>query len=372
VPCVATSLMTKPQAFVATSFEKGDREAVESFREAIEAGGFQPFIDKSGSPDNPPTKVRQSMVSSDCVILVMFRRDQLKKGGWKSSTWIANEAGMAWAYGKPILAFVEDGVKDLGILQSVDSYTVFDRKKLGTAEEANKIHAALVSLRERVGSAAQLEQLEWIDRVLTPMGKSLISKLSEQGNLYPTEDEGRFYDVAESIVKSSEKVRFATKTPVLLLPGELGTQSRRTYRDALMERLKGGTFEAKYMFSLSQTIAELQRYSSRTADEQEMAVTMLRSVQQAIDAGTLELRSAASDDFVSCIIGKSEMAYLWKSPQEGRSIATIYESRPLIVEQFQRFFDKAFAGAKRVRNAEIDEWVQMIRGLQPEETGPVP
>lgn len=138
-----------------------------------------------------------------------------------------------------------------------------------------------------------------------------------------------------------------------------------------MERLKGGTFEAQYMFSAAQTMAELEKYSRRTADEQEMAVSMIRSVQQGIDAGTLDLRSAPSDDFVSCIIGKSEMAYLWKSPQEGRSIATIYESRPLIVEQFQRFFDKAFAGARRMRNGDLDEWVQMILGPRAEETGPL-
>lgn len=358
--------MVEPQAFVATSFEKSDHAAVESFREAIESGGFRAHIDKAGSPENPPTKVRASLVESDCVILVVFRRDPLKKGSWTSSTWVANEAGMAWAYGKPLLAFVEEGVKDLGILPSVGSYTSFNRERLGTPKEINKIHEALVALREKVGSTAQLEQLQWIDRVLTPIGKGLITKLSEQGSLYPTEDETRFYEVAESVVKNSDTVRFATKTPVLLLPDELGTQGRRAYRDALMERLKGGTFEARYMFSLPQTMAVLQGYASRTADEQEMAVATLRGVQQAMDAGTLDLRSAASDDFVSCIIGGSEMAYLWKSPQEGRSIATVYESRPLIVEQFRGFFEKVFHGARRVRHADIEDWVQLIRGAQPE------
>ena len=363
--------MAEPRAFVATSFERADREAVERFRRAIEAGGFVPHIDKSGSPDSPPRKVRESILGSDCVILVVFRRDQLKNGGWISSSWIANEAGMAWAYGKPILAFIEEGVVDHGIIDGLGSYTAFRKNKLDKADENYKINAALVALHEKLGAAAQVEQLEWIDRVLTPAGRSLISKLSEQGNIFPSEDETRFYEVAESIVEKSEKVKFATKTPVLLLQEELATEGRRRYRDALMERLKGGTFEAQYVFSMPRTMERLRSYASKTTPEQENAVAIIRGVQQAIDAGTLDLRSAPGDDFISCIIGKSEMAYLWKSPQEGRSIATIYESRALIVEQFSGFFDKIFSAARRVRAGDLEGWVDIVTGKAPaEDAGP--
>jgi hypothetical protein len=364
--------MAEPRAFVATSFEEDDIEPLERFKRAIEAAGFHPFVDVAGSPDNPPKKVREHILESDCVIVVAFKRDELKTKGWRSSSWIDNEAGMAWAYGKPILAFVEEGVSDLGILRTLGSYTHFRRANLEKAEETNKIHAALAALRDRLSTSAQVEQLEWIERVLTPAGRSLVNKLAGEGSLYPSEDEGRFYEVAESIVRSSDMVRFATKTPVLLLPEEVSTEVRKRYRDALMERLRIPTFEAHYMFSLPQTMAHLQSYSSRNSDEQEMAVATLGGVQQAIEAGTLELRSAASDDFVSCIIGKGEMAYLWKSPQEGRSIATIYEGRPLIVEQFVRFFDKVFASARHVRQGELDEWARIVRGERLEDAGPVP
>ena len=346
--------------FVATSFEPKDQSAVDRFKSAIEAGGFHPIIEKAGSPDSPPKKVRESIMDSDCMILVAFRRDELKKRGWATSAWIANEAGMAWAYGKPILAFVEEGVKDIGMLKGLASYTTFERAKLGSADQNDSIHQALVALKEKIGPSSQVEQLELIEQVLTPMGKGLIGKLSEQGNLYPTDDDSKFYEVAESIVDKSEMVRFATKTPVLLLQDESSTALRRKYRDTLLERLKESPFEARYMFSFPRTMAQLESYATRGAAEKESAVNTLRSVQHAIDAGTLDLRAASGDDFVSCIIGKSEMAYLWKSPQEGQSIATIYESRPLFVEKFAGFFDKVFTSSKRVKSPEIDQWVDMV------------
>ena len=56
--------------------------------------------------------------------------EESENNSWKSSEWIQNEVGMAYAYGRDVIAVVEEGVKDEGMLKDIRWCYSFNRDRL--------------------------------------------------------------------------------------------------------------------------------------------------------------------------------------------------------------------------------------------------
>lgn len=86
------------------------------------------------SPRDKVEKARELIKTSKMVFIVLPRRhkciDYENVEFWKTSDWLQNEIGMACAFNKELLAIVENGVRDDGILKDVRYCYNFNRKNL--------------------------------------------------------------------------------------------------------------------------------------------------------------------------------------------------------------------------------------------------
>jgi len=87
--------------------------------------------------DNRPIpaleKIEEGIKRSDFVFVILTKRYKSEAYGqyrWKSSEYIQNEIGMAYAYHKPIVAVAEEGVDVEGILPDITWYHRFNREEL--------------------------------------------------------------------------------------------------------------------------------------------------------------------------------------------------------------------------------------------------
>ena len=96
-------------------------------------------IERDTRPVDKIQKAREGIKGldkkSDFVFILMPRRYQCydEESGnnlWKSSEWIQNEIGMAYAYERDIIAVVEEGVKDEGMLKDIRWCYSFNRDRL--------------------------------------------------------------------------------------------------------------------------------------------------------------------------------------------------------------------------------------------------
>ncbi len=99
----------------------------------------------------PPEKVADLIRGCDAVVAVLTRRDKVEgRDAWRPPEWVQNEIGMAYQEGRPVAAFVEDGVDLEGLAPLVTQYERFDRADLGVA--APKVVRYLVGLRGSVSA----------------------------------------------------------------------------------------------------------------------------------------------------------------------------------------------------------------------------
>lgn len=121
----------KFKAFVSCSFDEIDKDVVNYFCNLISSFDFQIDVSNEGHPSPVQEKVKSSISISDCLIAICTKKNKIENSEFfKTSDWILNEIGMAFALNKPIVAFVEEGVKMEGFLPQVTSYKTFHRDTL--------------------------------------------------------------------------------------------------------------------------------------------------------------------------------------------------------------------------------------------------
>ena len=140
------------KCFFARSFHDEDTGVCGWFRSFLEAFDLTVVEAKDGT-QSAIDQVETSLPTCDLFCAVMTKR----RGAIPS--WISSEVGMARNQQKTIIAFVEEGIQDLGCVHSVTEYKQFRRKDLGrdAPEYARYVRRArLKVLNEQNPSLSQL------------------------------------------------------------------------------------------------------------------------------------------------------------------------------------------------------------------------
>lgn len=131
-------LNPKPIFFFSHSFKESDREINDIFRNVLLSLYINYYeVESDIRSKDKIAKAREGINESDCVFVLMPKRylcydksDEKGKQSWKSSEWIQNEVGMAHSFDKDIIAMVERGIKDEGMLKDLTWCYNFDGEKL--------------------------------------------------------------------------------------------------------------------------------------------------------------------------------------------------------------------------------------------------
>lgn len=357
----------KIKCFVSCSFDNKDKEVLEFFKELLIARVMEPYIENWPSPKSPPEKVRLTISNTDCLIAILTQKYELKDGTWKVSDWINNEIGQAYMLEKPIIAFIEKDVKVNGILPYITTYIEFNRENL--TQKYTEFNKAITMLFEAIREKNNVfENVKKLDTELIPFLRNLKRIFEERGIFKKIDDVNYFYELGINIIKKSETVRFAGKTPALILPQERATAKRAEYYETLVEYIKQQRVTAKYVFSYPTTYENLMNYSKESEKRYFETLSSLHAVLEIINHLNLELKHLPSDDFISCIIGDDEMIYLWKSPVEKRSIAVIHEMGKYNVQEFKSYFDKMFSKAETLNQDGIKRWIEQVKNTMGHKT----
>ena len=125
-----------PTVFFSHSFIDADKRINDFFRILLYFHYINVYeIERDTRPIDKTQKAREGIENSDFVFIVMPRRyqcydEESRNNLWKSSEWIQNEIGMAYAYERDIIAVVEEGVKDEGMLKDIRWCYPFNRDRL--------------------------------------------------------------------------------------------------------------------------------------------------------------------------------------------------------------------------------------------------
>ena len=125
---------TKYKAFYSHSAMEEDREVVKFFEAMLKLFGVSVYkVEDDNRPIPALEKIEEGIKQSDFVFVILTKRYKYEAYGqyrWKSSEYIQNEIGMAYAYHKPIIAVAEEGVDVEGILPDITWYHRFNRGEL--------------------------------------------------------------------------------------------------------------------------------------------------------------------------------------------------------------------------------------------------
>jgi len=125
---------TKYKAFYSHSAMEEDREVVKFFEAMLKLFDVSVYkVEDDCRPIPVLEKIEEGIKQSDFVFVILTKRYKCEaygQYGWKSSEYIQNEIGMAYAYHKPIVAVAEEGVDVEGILPDITWYHRFNREEL--------------------------------------------------------------------------------------------------------------------------------------------------------------------------------------------------------------------------------------------------
>ena len=352
--CRKHHIKERPTCFISCRFDKNDVDVIEYFVKIIQSRGMVAYIENIPGPLPPPEKIRKAIKEHESLAAILTKERELIDGTWKTSDWIHNEIGQAYILDKPIIAFVEDGVNIDGLLPRITTFVPFNRDQIKTKKNKNEIIKAITMLKQKIMENKTEENINRLNNETLP---SLMRAIAEQGIIKKITNEDYFYDVGINIINKSKTVRFACKSPALILPKERITPSRKKYYTTLIESLEKRKIIGKYIFSYPRTVEKMMNISKNSKREM---LNSLNLLIKRIQLPNLKLKYLPSDDFISCIIGDNEMVYLWKSPTKDKSKCVIHQEGKYAIQEYKDHFDKMFAGAKKVSTSQIKKWIYDI------------
>lgn len=118
-------------AFIGQSFSSKDEEIVRQLTEFFSKLGVVCVSGKGSEPTSVSDKVRRRIKEAEFFIGIFTRRELQEDGSFSTSSWVVEEKAVAFAEGKKILIFIEDGVKSFGGIQGDHEYIRFNRDNFG-------------------------------------------------------------------------------------------------------------------------------------------------------------------------------------------------------------------------------------------------
>jgi hypothetical protein len=120
--------------FLSYVFNDESKNAADAFQEVAQKVGCTVVTGAPPSAHPPPDVVRSRIFSSDCFAAIMMSTGSSDK----TSAWLSNEIGMAYALDMPLLIFKETAVADVGLASLATSYLSFDKNDLNTFKASLK------------------------------------------------------------------------------------------------------------------------------------------------------------------------------------------------------------------------------------------
>jgi hypothetical protein len=175
----------KYKVFLSASNDEKDEYVVNWFSDLLKEYHLIPILAiKIRQPRPPPDKIKGLIKDSNGFVGLLTKRDKIHgKDSWKAPEWVQNEIGMAFDSDKHIVAFIEKGVDDKGIVGRITDYVYFDRSALASSE--NEIRGALKNFRDFVDDDYKEhdvpvrklgEPLSDLDMAIQGLGKWILKK----------------------------------------------------------------------------------------------------------------------------------------------------------------------------------------------------
>ena len=162
--------MKQVKAFFSCRFNDADADIVKYFKSIARESGIEPILADEPSTEPIADKIDALLDEAGCLVAILTPSAVSDK---VCSSWVNQEIGMARARKLPILAFVEEGIDDLGILPGIASYVRFDRANL---------HRVLDETRQFFTSVRYSATARSVERIETQA--SVYSRVEEYADYY--------------------------------------------------------------------------------------------------------------------------------------------------------------------------------------------
>jgi len=133
---MGTITRTSIVPFVSMSFDEVDQDVNEYVTGLLNALQIDFETGERYSKDSIPEKVKSRIRSSDLVIFIFVKRDKIEGGGYTTPSWLLKELGIAQEAGKDVIAWVEQGIKDIAGLNWEKEVIYFVRDDVKEIEKA--------------------------------------------------------------------------------------------------------------------------------------------------------------------------------------------------------------------------------------------
>ena len=160
---------------------------------------------------------------------------------------------------------------------------------------------------------------------------SSISKIAAHGS------PDKFYKLLLEMLKDSNELRLASKTPALILSSESSSSSiRKRYFDRLLARIKDGSLRGKYLFSTDLTLAAIVK------DRDHAAIARMKEL---LKYDNFDLRHAPSHAIISGAISPKHAIILFPSPQHTDLVGFIQITQDS-TKELAAIYDNVFSNAQ--------------------------
>lgn len=133
---LSVRISARPAIFVGYRFTPEDKELLDKFIELFTLEGFNCISGETAKAEDIDEKVKETIEQqSEGVIVIFTKEEELREGGWTTSTWLTDEKAFAIGKNKPVLLFFEDCIAQTqrkGIHGELE-YVEFNRDKLDEA-----------------------------------------------------------------------------------------------------------------------------------------------------------------------------------------------------------------------------------------------
>ena len=122
--------------FVSMSFDETDQDINQYVTGILKALQIDFETGERYSRDSIPQKVQSRIRSSDLFIIIFVKRDKIESGGYTTPSWLLKELGIAQGARKDVIAWVEEGIKDIAGLNYEKEVIYFERNDVKKIKKA--------------------------------------------------------------------------------------------------------------------------------------------------------------------------------------------------------------------------------------------
>lgn len=133
--------------FVSYRFNKRDKELVKGLIDLLKSSGFDVITGEKNPIGSISKSILRKIQKAEKFIVIMTKRDKKENGKYTTSSWLLEEKGVAIAFEKPCIIFVENEIdeKDIGGIQGDDQRLHFTRNNF-----SSKVDLAIKMLKGEI------------------------------------------------------------------------------------------------------------------------------------------------------------------------------------------------------------------------------